>query len=740
MALLRNRIYYRVKPFIPRPLRAAIRRGFARRLEERIRDVWPIMPGSEKPPAGWQGWPENKKFAVVLTHDVEAAAGLRHCRRLMGLEFEMGFHSSFNFIPEGNYSVSVDLRSDIVKHGFEVGVHDLRHDGRLFQSRRDFAGKAAQINHYLRDWGASGFRSGFMLHNLDWLHDLNICYDASTFDTDPFEPQPEGRHTIFPFWVTDEQYGDGSKGYVELPYTLPQDSTLFLVLREGTPQIWLRKLDWIAEHGGMALINVHPDYIRFEDERASNRTYPVRYYRELLAHLRDRYGTSFWQPLPSQLAQFVALLNPRPIVRRAKRVCMVSYSFYESDNRVTRYAQALAARGDHVDVFALRRKPATPAEEVINGVHVFRIQDRFGKTEQSKLAYLLPLLRFVCNSSAWITRKHAQQKYDLIHVHNVPDFMVFSAWYPKITGTPIILDIHDIVPEFFASKFQVEHRRFIFTLLAWMERASAFFADQLIVANHLWLEKYAVRTGTADRCIAFINNVDSTIFLPQPKQRTDEKKIILFPGGLQWHQGVDIALRAFQKVRSTIPVAEFHIYGEGNARDSLVGLAEELELNGSVRFFEPKSVNEIAGIMAQADLGVVPKRADSFGNEAYSTKILEFMAVGVPVVVSSTKVDRYYFDDSVVRFFPSGDTDALAEAMLEVLKDSERRRTLVAAASAYANCNSWDNRKADYLSLVDDLCRSRRYKCFPRDGQATGDNNRSSQPADHRKEPEKLVR
>src|SRR5205085_9183853 len=156
-----------------------------------------------------------------------------------------------------------------------------------------------------------------MLHKLDCLHELDIQYDASTFDTDPFEPQPEGRHTIFPFWVpaTVPQTPEGNSsgaihspcstfgrlrtGYVELPYTLPQDFTLFLLLREQTRNIWLQKVDWIARHGGMALINVHPDYIRFEDERASNRTYPVRYYRELLAHLRDRYGTSFWHPLPS---------------------------------------------------------------------------------------------------------------------------------------------------------------------------------------------------------------------------------------------------------------------------------------------------------------------------------------------------------------------------------------------------------------------------------------------------------
>src|SRR5260370_15609527 len=108
-----------------------------------------------------------------------------------------------------------------------------------------------------------------MLHKLDWLHELDIRYDASTFDTDPFEPQPEGHHTIFPLWVpSPPRLGSDPStnnlaggGYVELPYTLPQDSTLFLLLREKTPDIWMRKLDWIADHGGMDLILTHPDYM-----------------------------------------------------------------------------------------------------------------------------------------------------------------------------------------------------------------------------------------------------------------------------------------------------------------------------------------------------------------------------------------------------------------------------------------------------------------------------------------------
>ena len=314
--MLRNRIYYGLKPLVPQFIRTAIRRKLAMRLRKQIGDVWPIMPGSERVPENWPGWPGNKKFAFVLTHDVESKAGLGRCRSLMELERALGFRSSFNFIPEGSYRVPGELRQELTANGFEVGIHDLKHDGHLFSSRRKFTRRAARINAYAREWGASGFRSGFMLRNLDWLHDLDVQYDASTFDTDPFEPQPQGRHTIFPFWVPNSN-GDSiecqrstikssSKGYVELPYTLPQDFTLFVLLQEKTPEIWMRKLDWIAEHGGMALVDVHPDYLCFDGAIPTSREYPVAHYKSFLNYVSQRYEGAFWNTTPRKVAQFYA--------------------------------------------------------------------------------------------------------------------------------------------------------------------------------------------------------------------------------------------------------------------------------------------------------------------------------------------------------------------------------------------------------------------------------------------------
>lgn len=704
--MLARRFYYGLKPYMPWPIRMALRRASARRKREQHTQVWPIDPASTRAPHDWPGWPERKKFAFILTHDVESAAGLAKCERLAKLEEQLGFRSCFNFIPEGTYSVPATLRAALTARGFEVGVHDLEHDGKLFQSRPVFEQKAERINGYLRDWNAAGFRSGFMLRNLEWLHDLNIRYDSSTFDTDPFEPQSDGAGTIFPFWISPDDRGAAAaqrrRGYLELPYTLPQDSTLFLVLQEKSPEIWLRKLDWIAEHGGMALVNVHPDYLRF-DEPASPRTYPLEHYIALLQHVRMRYADAYWHTLPGEVAAFAGSLSPRMQLQRPRRVCMITHSFYESDNRVTRYAEALAARGDSVEVLALRRSSRMPVQETIEGVSVHRIQNRFGKTERSRFSYLWPLLRFLALCTHRVTREHRRRPYDLLHIHNMPDFLVFAGWYPRLTGARLLLDIHDIVPEFYTTKFDGGKPGFTTALLLWLERHAARFAHHVIVSNHLWLDKYARRTASEGKCSVFINNVDTRVFQPQPRTRHDGKLIILFPGGLQWHQGLDIALRAFRRVSRELPQVEFHIYGDGNMKPSLIALASELGFDGRVKFFDPVRVKEIARVMANADLGVVPKRADSFGNEAYSTKIMEFMSLGVPVVVSSTRIDRFYFDDSVVRFFESGNVDALAIAMLDVLGDSELRQRMTANASAYATRHSWEMRKADYLNLVDEL-------------------------------------
>ena len=304
-----KKAYYLVKPIIPRRLQIAMRRLRARIKLRTDGHAWPIDEKAGGHPKNWQGWPDRKRFAFVMTHDVETEVGRDRCLELMRLDQEYGIVSSFNFVPE-RYDVSKELREHLVRHGFEIGIHDLKHDGKLFTSRSKFFESAKSINRYLKDWRAAGFRAGAMHHNLEWFHSLDIEYDASTFDSDPFEPQPEGTGTIFPFQV-DPPDGTG-KGYVEMPYTLPQDFTLFVILKHDSIGLWKKKLDWVASKGGMCLLITHPDYMTFDGQPRRFGEYPARYYRELLQYVKEKYAGQYWSATPLRVARYCREVSGSP--------------------------------------------------------------------------------------------------------------------------------------------------------------------------------------------------------------------------------------------------------------------------------------------------------------------------------------------------------------------------------------------------------------------------------------------
>jgi glycosyltransferase involved in cell wall biosynthesis len=383
---------------------------------------------------------------------------------------------------------------------------------------------------------------------------------------------------------------------------------------------------------------------------------------------------------------------------------MVAYSFYEADNRVRRYAETLARRGDRVDVVSLRQN-GQPARGIINGVHVFRIQRRV-VNERSKFSYLGRLLLFFIRSMAFLSVQQMKERYDLVHVHSVPDFEVFAAVVPKLTGSKIILDIHDLVPEFYLSKFSGTERSLTFRLLTTVERISARFSDHVIAANHIWEKRLQNRSVKESKCTTILNFPDTEIFQARGRTRTDNRFVILYPGTLNYHQGIDIAIRALALIKDQVPEAEFHIYGSGEQLNPLKALVKELELEKRVFLMGTKPLHEISSVIENADLGVVPKRSNSFGNEAFSTKILEFMSLGVPVVVPDTAIDSYYFNNSVVKFFRANDEQSLADAILLMIKNPELRQKFTRDASEFVRKYSWDMNKDTYLNLVDSLVQS----------------------------------
>jgi hypothetical protein len=303
-----NQFFYTLKPLIPRRLQIALRRQIAKYKRKKYANVWPIDTGAGKTPRGWPGWPESKQFALLLSHDVDTEKGQARVLELAALEMKLGFRSAFNFVPE-RYANHPEIRTQLRANGFEINLHGLRHDGKLFRARKLFEQRAMRINQYLKEWSSSGFTSPSMLCRADWLHQLDITHSLSTFDTDPFEPQPEPASIIFPYWVSN---GQTSKGYVELPYSLPQDHLLFVILKEKSIDIWKRKLDWVASCGGMALLNTHSDYMNFDGGmKLFNEEYPIDFYIQFLKYVKSAYAGKYFHATPSEIAAYVKQTCPK---------------------------------------------------------------------------------------------------------------------------------------------------------------------------------------------------------------------------------------------------------------------------------------------------------------------------------------------------------------------------------------------------------------------------------------------
>jgi GT2 family glycosyltransferase len=290
--------YYSLKPLLPRRLQITMRRLYAKRQARATFPRWPIEPllverqeqelrlrlrnsEAERLPT-IANWPDGKRFAAILTHDVEGPLGVANVRKVIEIERRHGFVSSWNFVAEW-YPIEDGLFDHIRAEGGEIGLHAIKHDCKLFESRANFEAELPAIHRYLAEWGAVGFRSPATHRNADWMPELGALYDSSFPDTDPFEPQAGGCCSILPYFLDD---------LVELPITLVQDHTLWEILQETSIGRWTEKSDWIAAKGGLINLITHPDYL---DTPAR-----LRMYEEFLEYLAARRDG--WYPLPRDVA------------------------------------------------------------------------------------------------------------------------------------------------------------------------------------------------------------------------------------------------------------------------------------------------------------------------------------------------------------------------------------------------------------------------------------------------------
>lgn len=283
------RLYYKLRPWIPIPMRQWLQRGrnqaieavsdwfvpsnfiheFRRSVESSTRLV--VHP-----------WPDDWQMAASLTHDVETQVGFGLIDSLAKIEEEHGLRSAWNIIPH-KYKVDLGLLRDLQQRGHEIGVHGYNHDGRLFESKRLFDSRVTPINAALQRYAATGFRAPMVHRNLAWLQSLQVDYDASTFDVDPYQAMPGGVGGVWPFMAGK---------FVELPYTLPQDHTLLISLGETTPAIWIRKFECLRSLAGMAMLVTHPDYLDTPGR--------LRPYRDFLGYLAEQ--SDCWTTLPREIA------------------------------------------------------------------------------------------------------------------------------------------------------------------------------------------------------------------------------------------------------------------------------------------------------------------------------------------------------------------------------------------------------------------------------------------------------
>jgi peptidoglycan/xylan/chitin deacetylase (PgdA/CDA1 family) len=284
-------LYYRIRPLVPLALRRLLQRN--RKVE--VAEQWYIAksffaslasvfePGPLSLPI-IHPWPNGRRFAFVLTHDVDTKTGFQNIPKLAKIEEDLGLRSAWYIVPH-KYKIDEGLIRDLQSRSFEIGIHGYNHDGRLFCSERTFKGRAAAINAALEKYGAVGFRSPMVHRNLEWLQQLSIQYDTSCFDVDPFQPMPGGVGSIWPFVAGK---------FVELPYTLPQDHTLFVALDQPDARIWESKRDFLVRHHGMLLMLTHPDYL------ATSRHLDL--YRRFLATTQEIAGC--WHALPRQVSNW----------------------------------------------------------------------------------------------------------------------------------------------------------------------------------------------------------------------------------------------------------------------------------------------------------------------------------------------------------------------------------------------------------------------------------------------------
>ncbi len=395
--------------------------------------------------------------------------------------------------------------------------------------------------------------------------------------------------------------------------------------------------------------------------------------------------------------------------------CMVVFAYYpEGETRVQRQAEALIDNGFKVDIICLqgaRTRRDQKSEELVNGAQVYRLPFSRTGANAGFARQLFEYLAFFILVMFALIRLNRHRSYNVIQVHNLPDFLVFAAWIPKLFGAKLILDLHDLMPEFFAARTHRDRNSWLVKLVIWQEKFSCHFADHVITVTELWRQALIDRGIPSDKVSVVMNVADDRIFnrssngiLAQDKETFH----LLYHGAAAPYHGIDLVLKAVSNLRNEIPDLTFTIHAMNRyAKEVLAQLVQDLDIGDRVHFsIKPYPVSDLPAFILSADVGVVPYQRDIFTDGILPTKLMEYTALGVPAIAARTPAIEAYFDDKMVEFFTAGSVDELTAAIRKLYKNQVRLQDLIQQSDKFNQNYNWTKQAAEYTTLVNRLGNS----------------------------------
>jgi glycosyltransferase involved in cell wall biosynthesis len=387
--------------------------------------------------------------------------------------------------------------------------------------------------------------------------------------------------------------------------------------------------------------------------------------------------------------------------------CMVVHAYYpHNESRVEREAMALVKRGLGVDVICLRAT-GEPAMDMTDGVHIYRLPVRRHRGSGLVLQ-LLEYLSFLILAFFKLIGLNARRRYSTVQVHNLPDFLVFAALGPKMSGAKIILDLHDLMPEFFAASSGHSMSSLPVRLLVWQEQLSCRFANHVITVTNSWRETLIKRGVSPTKVSVVMNLPDSRIFYRNNAAEVDaadENSFrLIYHGTLSYRYGVDLLLHSISSLQGQIPGIELMIHGQGEYLDELLELHKSLDLGDRVYFstnYMP--ITDLPRMIQSANVGIVPYRRNIFTDGILPTKLMEYVALGVPVVAARTPIIEEYFNEDMLQFFIPEDVEDLANSILALHQDRDKLARLAKNANEFNQTYHWGSVAANYVSHVERL-------------------------------------